>query len=883
MLRIVQNTSSAVAKSYFSTADYYAEGQQELKGVWRGKGAARLGLSGTIEKKDWDALCDNRHPETGEKLTARQKSKRRIGYDINFHVPKTISILYGLTGDERILDAFRQSVNETMQDIEAETKTRVRIGGKNEDRLTGEMVWGEHIHFTSRPVDGIPDVHLHAHCFALNQTFDKVENRWKAMTIAEIKRDAPFFEARFHSRMSRRMGELGLGVIRTKNGWEIEGVPASAIGKFSRRTALIEELAATKGITDPRKKSELGGKTRQRKQKDLTMDELRREWQSRLSDDERSGIAETAKRVGSPPVPEKLQSAAEAAKLAVAHCFERKSVVPERTLLAEALKRSYGEATVEATEQAVREQEIIIGEKEGRRFATTRTVLAEEQRMINFARDGRGACEPLGNGAHQFKREWLNDEQKRAVEHVLESTDRVIAIRGAAGTGKTTMMCEAVEAIESGGKKVFTFAPSADASRGVLADAGFKDADTVARLLKDEKLQERIKGNVIWVDEASLLGSHTMRDVFNLADKLEARVILSGDRRQHGSVERGAALKLLETESGLVPAEIKTIRRQQGEYREAIKALADGKTKQGFERLDALGWIREVPDEVRYKLLARDYVASLNEGKSALVVAPTHREGEWVTDEIRGELRRQKQLDAAQHQFRILKNANLTTAERADSINYAKGDVIVFHQNAKGFKKGDRIVAGEAPLPLSQADRFTAFRSDLLPLSSGDIVRITHNGTTKNGQHRLNNGAIFKVKDFTPAGDIRLSNGWVVDKNFGHLAHGYTVTSQAAQGKTVDRVFVGISSASFRAASREGFYVAASRGKEFARFYCDQKEQLLDAISGQSDERISATEFLAGREHRERGEALRRMDRQQQMERESARPSREREGMTYER
>ena len=37
--------------------------------------------------------------------------------------------------------------------------------------------------------------------------------------------------------------------------------------------------------------------------------------------------------------------------------------------------------------------------------------------------------------------------------HVLQSTNRVTAIRGGAGTGKTTMMREAVAAIESTGQK----------------------------------------------------------------------------------------------------------------------------------------------------------------------------------------------------------------------------------------------------------------------------------------------------------------------------------------------------------------------------------------------------------------------------------------------
>jgi conjugative relaxase-like TrwC/TraI family protein len=878
MLRMNQNNSVAGAKNYFRTSDYYTEGQ-EREGIWRGNGAARLGLSGPIAKEAWEALCDNRNPATGQTLTPRRKSERRVGYDFNFHVPKSVSVLYGITGDERIVEAFRDSVNDTMLEMEKEMKTRVRKGGKNEERTTGEMIWGEYVHFTSRPIDGIPDPHLHAHCFVLNTTFDKMENRWKAGSFAELKRDAPYFEAKFHSRMADRMAGLGLLVERTKQSWEIGGIGEKTLKRFSRRTALIEDLAKSKGIDDPREKSELGAKTRERKQKHLSMAELRQEWRSRLGDEERYDIARAAKNIGGARLAVDSRGAERAAKLGVDHCYERRSVVPERTLLAEAIRRGVGVATADAVEAAVREQDIIIGEKEGRRLATTRRVLEEEQRMIDFARTGRGACAPLGHGTHVFSRDWLNEGQRRAVEHVLQSRDRVILIRGVAGTGKTTMMSEAVEAIKASGKEVFTFAPSADASRGVLRESGFKDADTVAILLKDTKLHEKMRGQVIWIDEASLLGSRPMRDVFDLADRLEARIILSGDRRQHGSVDRGAALRLLETEAGLIPAEIKEIQRQKGAYKKAVQALSEGRTERGFQQLDALGWIKEAPDAERYKLLASDYVAAIKAGKSALVVSPTHREGEWVTDQIRTELRRERKLGLEQRSFRALHNANLTTAQRADSINFASGDVLVFHQNARGFGKGDRVVAGDRPLPLEQSDRFTVFKPAVLPLSCGDVIRVTHNGKTADGQHRLNNGALFTVKSFTDKGDIRLTNGWIIDKDFGHLAHGYAVTSQASQGKTVDRVLIGISSASFAATSREGFYVAASRGREFARVYTDSRSALLEAV-GQTDDRLSATEFMSGREH---GDAVRRIERQKQAARETRVPAREKEGVSYER
>jgi conjugative relaxase-like TrwC/TraI family protein len=850
MLRITLNSNAAGAKSYYSTADYYTEGQ-ELAGIWKGEGAMRLSLEGEVRKDDWDALCDNRDPNTGETLTPRQRTERRVGYDFNFHVPKSVSLVYGLTQDERILDAFRASVEATMQDIEAEMKTRVRSGGRNEDRTTGNMVWGEFVHTTARPVDGIPDPHLHAHCFVFNTTWDHEEQRWKAGQFADLKRDAPFFEAVFHSRLARRLEELGLGVERTKKGWELSGLPASALDKYSRRTALIEKEARERGITDAEAKGELGAKTREKKQKDLTFAELQDNWKSRLDEDEWDALRNVRDRIGGDALPEDDRIASDAAEKAVEHCFERSSVVPERKLIAEALKRSVGAASPESVEKLMKGRGLVIAKRDGRTLATTKAVLDEERGMIDFARKGRGTCRPFRDGPYEFKRNWLNAQQQRAVSHVLDSRDRVTLIRGVAGTGKTTMMQEAVEAIEANGRRVFTFAPSADASRGVLRSEGFADADTVARLLVDQDLQREAQGNVLWIDEAGLLGTRQMAKVFDLAKHIDARVILSGDTRQHGRVERGAALRLLEDEAGLIPAEIRDIRRQKGAYKEAVKALSDGRTAEGFEQLDRLGWIREVNETERYKQLASDYVDAVERGKTALIVSPTHLEGEWITDEIRGQLKQLGKLGDGERRLVVLESANLTEAERADPVNLNAGDVLVFHQNAKGHQKGERVILGDGPAPTSEAAKYQVYRPSILPLAPGDAVRVTRNGKTLDDRHRLNNGAIFTVKTFDERGNIVLTNGWKVARDYGHLAHGYVVTSHASQGKTVDRVFIGQSSQSFPASSREQFYVSVSRGREGVTVYTDDKEALLEAVD-RSDERLSATEFVAGREERSR-------------------------------
>ena len=194
-----------------------------------------------------------------------------------------------------------------------------------------------------------------------------------------------------------------------------------------------------------------------------------------------------------------------------------------------------------------------------------------------------------------------------------------------------------------------------------------------------------------------------------------------------------------------------------------------------------------------------------------------------------------------------MENVHLTQAERAEPESYFPGDVIVFHQNAKGFTKGQRLVAGEQPLPADQAKNFQVFHSTEIGFARGDKLRVTQNGKTLDGQHRLDNGALYQIDRFDREGNIVLENGWSVSKDFGHFTHGYCVTSHASQGRTVDRVLIGQSSDSFKASSREQFYVSCSRGRKEATVYTDDRAALLDAVR-RSDDRITATELVADRD-----------------------------------
>ncbi len=111
------------------------------------------------------------------------------------------------------------------------------------------MVWGEFIHFTARPVEGRPDPHLHAHCYAFNATYDGVEEKWKAGQFRDLKGDAPYFEAVFHARFSKELAEMCYRIERTAKGWELAGVPQRVLDEFSKRTEQVEQKAKELGIT----------------------------------------------------------------------------------------------------------------------------------------------------------------------------------------------------------------------------------------------------------------------------------------------------------------------------------------------------------------------------------------------------------------------------------------------------------------------------------------------------------------------------------------------------------------------------------------------------------------------------------------------------------
>jgi ATP-dependent exoDNAse (exonuclease V) alpha subunit len=396
---------------------------------------------------------------------------------------------------------------------------------------------------------------------------------------------------------------------------------------------------------------------------------------------------------------------------------------------------------------------------------------------------------------------------------------------------------------------VVVLAPSADASRGVLRSEGFQRADTVAAFLGSKEMQRKAKNGVIWIDEAGLLPIRDLARLTDVATAQNARIVLQGDPKQHRSVARdGNMFHVLQQFAGLPVAELKDIKRQKGRYREAVALIDRGEFVKAHDTLDELGYIRQVPVWDHNKPLVDDYLDAVNRGKSVLVVAPTHREGDEITAEIRKRLKEEGKIGDEEREFTRLVPLNLSEAQRTDPGSYEPGQVASFFRASGAIKAGQRVpVTGDRiPDLAGRGAKLALYDSDRIRLALGDTIRTTANVKDTAGK-RIDNGTFLTVAGFTdkaievitPSGQRRF-----LKNDVGHIQHGYVSTSHASQGKTVDVVLGAMGSESLPAINAEQFYVTASRGRERFTLYTDLSPAVLREAIQKQDRRKSATELV---------------------------------------
>ena len=155
---------------------------------------------------------------------------RIAAWDVTASVPKGVTMALEL-GDDRIRGLIWQANRRAMADLEGYATTRVRVDGKQEDRVTGNLAWYSAEHAETRPVEDeslpeghkwrlMPDPDRHVHNVVANLTYDAAEGKWKAVKFRPIMDLRKYFDRRFDHYLSGLLSEAGYG-IETR--WKTDG------------------------------------------------------------------------------------------------------------------------------------------------------------------------------------------------------------------------------------------------------------------------------------------------------------------------------------------------------------------------------------------------------------------------------------------------------------------------------------------------------------------------------------------------------------------------------------------------------------------------------------------------------------------------------------
>ena len=853
MFTAVSHKNLADAESYFdehlAQNDYYAAGEIR-PGQWIGAGAERLGLSNAVTREQFHAVCENRNPETTERLTQRQQkeNKRRVFFDFTCAPPKSVSVLAVTLDDERLVTAHEESARIAFRELETFAATRVRKQGSQRDRTTGNLVAAAFVHNSSRELDP----QLHTHFTVFNATFDETERCWKALQAGGMYDAIRYGTAVYRNELAKRVQQIGYRIQPVKYGFEIEGVSDEVMKRFSKRAQqrdqAVQEMEQKLGRKLSNDEiSHVVHQSRAKKLKGISTAEVRERQLAQLNPDELQALQKllaSVQRTGQPRIAG-LEN--QTLNLAIAHLFERKSVVPEHELLNVALSQRLGEVDLPTLKASVKSSADLVKTERG--FSTPQ-ILATELDLIQTVNAGCDAVAPLHPGYKPAN--WLGEDQRRAIYHVLRTSDRITGLRGLAGSGKTTALRELVVACKEAKIEPLFCAPTA-AATDVLRREGFEAKTLQSLLLTKPVLSTR---QLVVLDEAGAVGIDDMKRLFDLAGN--ARVVLSGDTGQHASVARGDALRILERHSNFKSGQLTAIRRQRkAAYRKAVELAAQKRTVEAFAQLARMGAVAEFSGDELHDSAAKSYLKALAENKSALLVAPTWNEIEAVTEKIRTALKTSGRLACEEKEFQVFDSLSWTEAQKRDARQYRPGMAIHFHRREHGFEKNEtvRVVAVENDgLKVQRADG----SENLFPLGAGIACDVGENRKLKiaagdklllqanTAGKRFINGELVEVRAIQ--GDsVLLADGRVIPADYRTFTHGYAITSHAAQGKTVDEVLVVASSRSLPAINQEQFYVSISRGRERCQVFTDDSELLRSHVT-HSSARLAAVEAMPQRD-----------------------------------
>lgn len=936
MLSVANVRTAGGAANYFAADNYYTRADAERSGQWLGRGAETLGLRGVIEASQFEAVLKGMLPD-GSRVGSDNRA-HRAGTDLTFSMPKSWSILALVGGDRRILDAYGAAVRETLVWAEKNlAETRMEVRGKERVVATRNLVIGLFQHDTNRNQE--PNAHFHAVVANVTQGPD---GKWRALRNDKVWEHNTLLNAMTMAHFRLAVEKLGyqVGEYGKHGNFEAVGVPKPVRDAFSsRRAEILDKLSTmeSKGIA-ARNAANL--MTRADKGPVADRQALVNQWReaaAQLGFDPRlvisqanaraatdigsvSGIGNSVRsigqrarllatafaerlglRQGDPLVPRDLGrrtpeqiAAVHAVASAIRHLGEREAAFSRTEIYRSALGFAVPTTLADIehrVDQLLRQGHLQKGKGADRNLVTTRDAIGLEQRIIAAVEGGRGhgtavveadvAGERLQALSQLKYGLTLNSGQEGAGRLLLASHNRIVAIQGVAGAGKSTVLKPVADILREEGKSVLGLAVQNTLVQMLERDTGIPSM-TVARFLRQHQgllegadqarlaeARASLRGTTVLLDEASMVGNADKERLVRLANLLQLdRFASIGDRKQLGAVDAGKPFDVMQ-KAGVETATMNT------NLRARDKALRDAQyAAQG-------GNIDEALRHLGPHVVASGNTAAVDAAAAWLSLSPAEREvtaiyasgrnlrGQ-VNDAVQTGLKANGELGPGSLRLNVLSRINLTREEMRYARSYAAGMVLEVdrRQRGQGLQKGRYEVVETDPTrervmlqnergkrfefrpgqmrPQGEQDPLRLFEVRPLEIHDGDRIRWTatdhKRGLLNADQARIVavDGKGVTVKTSLGA-EHRLG---LSDPMLERLDLAYALNAHMAQGLTSDRGIAVMDSRERDLANQQTFLVTITRLRDGLTLFVDNASKLEAAVERNPGMKRSALETV---------------------------------------
>lgn len=802
MLRVTTLYASSARDSARYYTRYLAQDGPEAEGVWLGRQAAGLGLDGSVATDDLEALLSGHDPATGvqlgralvDRIGPKGKLIRAVaGFDATFSAPKSVSILWALTGDAAVVEAHDVAVRATLDHLERHgATTRVRVHDRRQFPDANGLTMAVFQQGTSREDD--PQLHTHV---VVSGKVTAPDGRWLALDGRYLKKHqralGGLYQSVLRAELAHRHGVTWEPIVNGQA--EIAGTPPELLEAFSKRTAQVEALLECR--VDAFREREGRDPTRWERaaiareaaedsrasKSGAAVAELTDGWR-----EEARTLGWTGDRLvkqlrtigrGAPAAEPPTITAVLDALSAAGSTWTRADVLRVVSDLTPVLGPTPGRRWAAAVEQAV---DKVVGvccgldpeahtsparASDGRSVwlaptephLTTPAIIDQEERILAFAADAHR--EPP-SPSRTVERNGLDVLQADAAAAVA-GHDPVVLIVGPAGAGKTTALRRAAEDLARHGRPVFGVAPTARAAK-VLHDETGAAADTVAKLLHEWRSGQprppyRLgAGTTVVVDESGMVGTDSLDQLVSLAGTQGWRLVLVGDPRQLHAVGRGGMFDELCYTNRV--HELATIHR----FRHRWEQTATLQLRQS--RPDALdgyfehGRIDEGDLTTVVDVITRQWIEHHESGRSVAVSAETNEHVAMLNESIQRARGERAQLGPV-------------AARNAAGGTAAVGDIVVSRRN-------DRTLTTDHGDPVRNRERWT--------------VAAVHEDGALTVSHLGRHGSVTLPADYVRT----------------HVQLGYAATAHGHQGDTVDISLTLVAAAT----THRSLYVGATRGRD---------------------------------------------------------------------